>query len=490
MASLLQLSHELLHCIFIEVDPYDIPNLRLSCKDIDRYINGNRLLHQCIYQRRWDTPSTAVDWESEVHNSVKLNKILDSADANVKEANLTFVAGQIERLLNTASTQSEDSLNVKFLAERFDNAANVDAFLTSSSLFARAGTHPHRPVLQKALQQTSAKLHCLYGFPITEFSSKTQLNDSPAAGTRQQTKAHQIHQYARSKVYDLREYTDDTLWGPFMNDGSQNVDWEKVEAILVDLAYNTRRCYENARCCMPLQCNARFEGVTPNSFVEKLPEATAEEDEKMDEKSIKLRELALQLDQQDPYGVTGTWLRVVCFLDYSELYHFNFNFEDNMRIDPSIARPPLDSPEGMLGVAECWRVVKIEPPGSHDDDEEEAGMDWSNFTGTRLPIVHFAGISQSLQFRHDTDANSRIRGTVRQTPEGEIRWTTFSIFHGEERWRSESVQIGGLRSGRGVVGNWFDKDYSDTGPAGPTAFWKQSDKMGVSKALLTHLANR
>jgi hypothetical protein len=49
------------------------------------------------------------------------------------------------------------------------------------------------------------------------------------------------------------------------------------------------------------------------------------------------------------------------------------------------------------------------------------------------------------------------QGTVRQTPEGQIRWTTFSIFHGEERWRSEGVQVGGLRSARGVLGNWFDK---------------------------------
>jgi hypothetical protein len=48
-------------------------------------------------------------------------------------------------------------------------------------------------------------------------------------------------------------------------------------------------------------------------------------------------------------------------------------------------------------------------------------------------------------------------GTVRQTPSGDIRWTTFSIFHGEERWRSEGIQVGGLKSARGVLGNWFDK---------------------------------
>lgn len=43
------------------------------------------------------------------------------------------------------------------------------------------------------------------------------------------------------------------------------------------------------------------------------------------------------------------------------------------------------------------------------------------------------------------------------TPEGEVRWTTSSLYDGEERWRSEGIQIGGVKSARGVVGNWFDK---------------------------------
>ena len=50
-----------------------------------------------------------------------------------------------------------------------------------------------------------------------------------------------------------------------------------------------------------------------------------------------------------------------------------------------------------------------------------------------------------------------VKGTVRLTKEGEIRWTSFSIFHGQERWRSEGIQIGGLRSARGVIGSWFDR---------------------------------
>lgn len=38
------------------------------------------------------------------------------------------------------------------------------------------------------------------------------------------------------------------------------------------------------------------------------------------------------------------------------------------------------------------------------------------------------------------------------------------------------MQVGGPRAKRGVIGTWFDKDYDNNGPAGPTAFWKISDR--------------
>jgi len=153
--------------------------------------------------------------------------------------------------------------------------------------------------------------------------------------------------------------------------------------------------------------------------------------------------------------------------------------------------------------------------------------------------VHFKGRSRSLHIRWDPNANSHIRGkfhvhspfstpaaliaqgsnpfynitgTVRASPSKPpppsefrpddnldhvfpsshtstqsspfglpleddlvIRWTTFSVFHGEPRWKSEGVQIGGLKSARGILGNWFDKDFDVHGPAGPTGFWKISE---------------
>lgn len=43
------------------------------------------------------------------------------------------------------------------------------------------------------------------------------------------------------------------------------------------------------------------------------------------------------------------------------------------------------------------------------------------------------------------------------TEEGEVKWSSVSAFDGQERWRSEGVQIGGVQSARGVVGTWFDR---------------------------------
>jgi hypothetical protein len=55
------------------------------------------------------------------------------------------------------------------------------------------------------------------------------------------------------------------------------------------------------------------------------------------------------------------------------------------------------------------------PDARHGNDDEDDGLDWSNFQGTRLPIVHFAGTSRSLHASWDPNANSKIRGEYNVT---------------------------------------------------------------------------
>ncbi|KAK4993389.1 hypothetical protein LTR66_006024 [Elasticomyces elasticus] len=437
MCLLLEISNELLHTIFLDVDPSDLAALSQSCQALNTFVKSNKLLYKELYLQRFDRPPQDIPcWETELKKLVKCQKILESKHDSIKRFQLQFVGRTVASLLETASTPSDSpSLNRTFLVEQFCAQQNIDNFLCSSSLFEHAGLGTQVPAETPADQQLSAKLHCLYGVPVDLIGRRVK----------------PTHPYARSRVYDLRNYTDASLWGPFMDDGTENVDWEKVEAIMVVLNYNLRVFSERTNGDFEPFWSLPFEGASPNSFVSPTTLGIPSEP-------------SLPIESQDPYGVTGTWMRVVTFLDYNDLYHFNFAPDDLLNDEP---RMPIETEEAIRLIRMKLRVTKIVPPGEDD--------------GQALPVVYFKGTSRSLHSQWDPNANSGIRGTVRLTREGEIRWTTFSIFHGEERWRSEGVQVGGIRSARGVLGNWFDKDYDMHGPAGPTAFWKITDEIPTEK---------
>ena len=229
-------------------------------------------------------------------------------------------------------------------------------------------------------QQISAKLHCLYGLSIGAVR-KTCESSPPRYSLRHDTAA--IHPYARARVYDLRQHTEDgTFWGPFLNDGLQTVDWEKLEAIMIVLDYNLRRSTEVDRQyegMLELQ-EKPWVGATPHSFISP-------------QQSVPM-EPTLPLEAQDPYNVTGTWMRVVCFLDYTDLYNFNFE-GDQPR--PGRPREPINTDEATRLITMKLQATKIEAPGEDD--------------GQKLPVVHFQGKSSSIRPSWDPNANSKIKGT-------------------------------------------------------------------------------
>ncbi|KAH6979517.1 hypothetical protein EDB82DRAFT_449350 [Fusarium venenatum] len=441
---ILQLPTEILHHILQWVEPADLMRLPRVCSAFKNITNSKKL-YRDVYLNQLDEPSDSkLDYEKEIRDLVNLARICTSQEAYKQKSELDFVYDTVTRLLKNASPSPDDtttfsttqapSRNAALLQRMFSKDETVEAFLQGSSLFNRlrdevrqvnrenasaptSTDHTHR-----ALQRKSAHLHCLYSKPI--------LNVGRLRSTR-------TYPYACSKVYDLREYTDWSGWGPFMNDGSFNVDWEKVEAILIVLGHNIGSRSRVARIFGEIW-DSPFSGSFPNSFMAPPP-----------------RDIT-SLEARDPYSVTGTWYRIVCFLDYSDFFAFNFGGRD--LIAPDAPRHTLDVGEATRLIMMRINVTSIEEPGPED--------------GQDLPVVHFRGVSRSLDDSFDNNANSDIRGTARLTKEGEVRWTTFSVFHGIERWRSEGIQIGGVRSARGVVGNWFDRDYDVHGPAGPTAFWK------------------
>lgn len=342
-------------------------------------------------ERTQDPPPRRPDaaepsWEVELQRVVALRKLLLSENSEAKVCHMSKTScgtmavdtrqragfGPAARtmvdLLQSSSTRSWSSRNVSFLSALFRSEGNVDTFLCGSSLFRHGGVESRKPAATKEERQLSAKLHVLHGMP-----------HNPTERWGSST----MFPYARSRVYDLRRYTDHTLWGPFMDDGSQRVDWERVEAIMIVLTCNLRLFSERTNGLFRPMWTEPFAGVAPNSFTSPpspLPPL--------------VKEPAAPLDAQDPYGITGTWMRVVCFLDYSDLYAFNFN-SPHVPLDQD--RDPVYTEEATRLITLKLRVIKVEPPGEDD--------------GQALPVVTFTGTSRSVHASWDPNANSKIRGS-------------------------------------------------------------------------------
>ena len=320
----------------------------------------------------------------------------------------------IIHLLQRANPRPCSSLNYNFLIAHVTAQPNLDVLVFSSSLYDQCGSDDNVPHPTALGRQLSAKLHSLFG---------------PAREALGRTRSRVAHPFARSRVYDLRLYTTGTAWGPFVDDGTFTTDWEKVEAIMVVLGFNME--LYSQRCSGALDAawsSQPFAGATPNSYQTLLrPRKTADDfvdymigNNNLWSVEVAATKLLVQqpsppLEGLDPYGVTGAWRRVVCFLDYSDFYAFNF-FDGGTELSADAPRPPITTQEAIRLIVMKVRVTKFEKPGPKD--------------GQDLPVVHFAGVSRSMHSAWDPNANSKLRGTVRLTPEGEVRWTTLSIFHG------------------------------------------------------------
>jgi hypothetical protein len=177
---------------------------------------------------------------------------------------------------------SAASLNAEHLQRLFRTELSATAFFQGSGLFERMRTNgfvSSTTTRQRGTReeyQQSAKLHCLCGVPIQR------------AG---RTRATRTYPYACSKVYDLREYTALTRWGPFRDDDTGRVDWEKVEAINIVINKNVSTLWPASPMFSDLW-ETPFWGSFPHSFVATKPPELSD------------------LDAQDPYGITGSWYRV------------------------------------------------------------------------------------------------------------------------------------------------------------------------------------
>ena len=192
------------------------------------------------------------DWEHGVQQAVIAARIASCTDAETQRRNLPELAQAVTDIASTATTSGHtDQRNITYLNSLFTKD-NLDRLIQNSSLFGRARGHHinHKNDPDARRQQlASAKLHCLYGVP------QLQTND-----------AIDMYPYAASKVYDLRNYSLANRWGPFMDDGSDRVDWEKLEAIMLVLGHNMQRIDSDGESSLARLWRSPFSGTAPRSY--------------------------------------------------------------------------------------------------------------------------------------------------------------------------------------------------------------------------------
>lgn len=187
------------------------------------------------------------------------------------------------------------------------------------------------------------------------------------------------------------------------------VDWEMIESIMVVVGYNNGLCSRRYIDRFTLPWSTPFANIFQDRSAHQpsiiLPSQPP---------SLMLKP-SLQLDLQDPYNVPGIWARVVCFLDYDDLYHFNFGTAASRTPDGK-PYPPITMEEAIRHIFMRLTVTAITAPGKDDDPT--------------MPVVHFSGKARAFDTNMDSNANSSIRGCVRMTTEGEVRWSTVWVFNG------------------------------------------------------------
>lgn len=186
------------------------------------------------------------------------------------------------------------------------------------------------------------------------------------------------------------------------------------EAIMIVLAYNMKQKRLDNVPSIQHFWGTPFPGSWPNSYI-----------------PMPLNRQITPKEECDPFDVAGTWLRVVCFLDYNDF--FNYNFPPHDSLPDNVPRPVIDEGEATRLILMKIHVTRIEAPGPED--------------GQELPVVHFEGFSRSLDGSWDENANSELRGV---NVHGEFLTLRTSMLKSLTRLQvalvlQERARLGGLR---------------------------------------------
>ncbi|KAL4268432.1 F-box domain-containing protein [Pleurotus pulmonarius] len=257
---------------------------------------------------------------------------------------------------------------------------------------------------------------------------------------------------SRTYTYNLEHYKERNHYGPYLKSPKRRINWVHVEALMNVVQSNIRE--------IPHQW---AQEVAPPVNLEFLRASSA----------------TTENNPIDWAGVEGSWARYVCFMDYRELFAFNFTSMYGGPRNPAYFNDPsfreatrlirldlqLTSPDKLK-----FRGLMDTGYDAADADGESESV--SSTSDSRYPTLYFTGSSKGSIGNEAT-----IEGNVRLGVDKVPLWRFVSIYDGHAQWSSEGVQIGHMNSAMGVVGVWTSDTHDEGDPAGPFWFWKPTQPL-------------
>ncbi|KAF8446324.1 hypothetical protein L210DRAFT_3628802 [Boletus edulis BED1] len=355
------------------------------------------------------------DWRTELQRRVRAELIARSGQSTPEDLHAALVT-----LLDVARSAPPVIQGREFVPS-FGLLWVTDVLASTNML--QAPYFTQRPTYQKL-----ARLRSYLALTLDKYDDEEGKSRMKSIRTR-----------SRCRVYDLSQYNRDNDWGPFMRKTGE-VDWSHIE------------CIVNVITCNLMDHTRHFGDTRPPCSLEatraySAPHATA---------------LALH----DWAGVEGNWRRIVSFMDYRDLFAFNFSTRGH--VDIAQGSSIFEDPQ----FSEATRLIELKLHlTSPDAVPKYYTLDrFPQSEDTKYPTLYFSGSSHGIQGREAT-----IVGSVYMGNDGVVRWRFVSAREARMQWSSEGVQIGGIASAMGVVGAWAGAHRERGDPAGPFWLWKVPD---------------
>ncbi|KZT67601.1 hypothetical protein DAEQUDRAFT_766968 [Daedalea quercina L-15889] len=428
------LPSELIERILLLCDVYDVANFAQTCRTARRFIYQSEdqyFWRELFLSKPFDDlrkalpplttqePALLPDWKTELQRRVSAQAaVMSRATGPRLHRALETLVGVVETALPFSDDlQMEESENLQWL----DTLLRVATF-DSDSL------PPHE---RQLLGRLMTYLALTYESSPRDDSTRKRLNE------RRRT--------SRCYVYDLRRYKEETFWGPFLRGekGELRANWVHMEHVVNVVAMKLRE--------LPLLALRLYSKPRAGLSATQAYSAPFAHDRK----------------PHDWAGVAGTWRRFVCFMDYRDLFAFNF---------PASGTGPRDRDFFDDEYQEAIRPVELElhvldpqtcGPSEQSSKCAESPSESPSPHSARYPPIFFKGIARGA---HSADAV--VEGSVRVLADGSIRWSFVTKYDGLTQWSAEGIQIGNICSAAGVGGIWTGAFHEDADPAGPFWMWK------------------